>query len=474
MKTIIVWYRNDLRLSDHPALITAVEAADVVVPVFIFNDSLLTGHHSSANRNRFLLECLSDLKHNLQAKGSDLLVRSGQAEEILVALANELEADEIYYSADYTPHAIKRDKAVKAALESAGLKFRGFPGRLAVSSLENLKTKAGTLHKVFTPFYKNWLQIERRQLAVLPDSLTPLATHIDVGNFEVIEDSIDTKLLSPDVLKGGETAARKRLTEFLDTGINTYQETNNNMSMAGTSRLSSYLHFGCLSPLEIETLLPQSTGAEAWRRQLAWREFYHYILFFFPNNAQQEFQERFRSLKWEKNETAFVAWALGKTGYPVVDAAMRQLLQEGWMHNRSRLIVGSFLTKDLGLDWRLGEQHFMRWLIDGDEANNNGNWQWIASVGVDPAPVFRRLYNPTLQQLNYDPDGSYVRKFVPELNDVPDKYLAEPWTTPAAIQQSSNCLIGRDYPAPIVDHKLARVAALDRYREASASQITDS
>jgi len=215
-------------------------------------------------------------------------------------------------------------------------------------------------------------------------------------------------------------------------------------------------------------MLPSSAGAAAWHRQLCWREFYHYILFKFPANAQQEFQERYHDMKWDNNKIYLAAWQDGRTGYPVVDASMRQLLDEGWMHNRARLIVGSFLTKDLWLDWRLGEQHFMRLLIDGDESNNNGNWQWIASVGVDPAPVFRRLYNPSLQQKNFDPDGAYVRKFVPELKNVPDKYLAEPWTMPKDVQIDVGCIIGQDYPAPIVDHKAARVAALDHYRHASA------
>jgi deoxyribodipyrimidine photo-lyase len=236
------------------------------------------------------------------------------------------------------------------------------------------------------------------------------------------------------------------------------------MADDGTSRLSPYLHFGCLSPREIETLLPDTAGAAAWHRQLAWREFYHYIIYKFPDNAHHEFQEKYRQLKWSNDKNLQTAWETGQTGYPVVDAAMRQLHQEGWMHNRARLIVGSFLTKDLWLDWRIGEAYFMRMLLDGDEANNNGNWQWIASVGVDPAPVYRRLYNPSSQQNNYDPDGAYVRRYVPEMREVPQKFLAEPWTMSPEEQAAAHCLIGKDYPSPIIDHKQARQAALDRYR----------
>jgi deoxyribodipyrimidine photo-lyase len=210
-------------------------------------------------------------------------------------------------------------------------------------------------------------------------------------------------------------------------------------------------------------MLPDNAGARAWHRQLCWREFYHYVLLNNPHK-EQEFQERYRSLQWDTDKKLLRAWQQGKTGYPAVDAAMRQLLQEGWMHNRARLIVGSFLTKDLWQDWRHGETHFMHWLIDGDEANNNGNWQWIASVGVDPAPVYRRLYNPTTQGQKFDPSGAYIRRYVPELAHVPDKYIFEPWTMPADTQKEAKCHIGQDYPEPIVDHKQARLAALEQYR----------
>jgi deoxyribodipyrimidine photo-lyase len=461
MKTIIVWFRNDLRVHDHPALSLAVQDADYVIPIFILDKSLLTGERYSPNRNRFLLECLQDLKHSLQKMGADLIIRDGDAQAVLSKLAKDHNADAIYYSADYTPYAIARDKQLKQNLE--GVEFRSFGGRLAVSALEKLRTKAGTVHKVFTPFYNNWLQIQRRELAEVPSGIS-LPGDIDCGALPSLGDIADSKDLSPNALPGGETKGRQRLQDFIEDGISTYKDASNDMATDATSRLSSYLHFGCLSPREIETLLPEGVGATAWYRQLAWREFYHYIIFNNPGNRTQEFQERFRALKWDDNPKLLTAWQTGNTGYPVVDAAMRQLLAEGWMHNRARLIVGSFLTKDLWIDWRLGEAYFMKLLIDGDVANNNGNWQWIASVGVDPAPVYRRLYNPTTQQKNYDPTGAYVRKYVPELANVPDKYLAEPWTMPEDIQHESNCVIAEDYPAPIVDHKVARVQALEHYQ----------
>jgi deoxyribodipyrimidine photo-lyase len=463
MRTIIVWFRNDLRVHDHPALATAVADAAHVIPVFILNDELLKSERASSNRNRFLLESLTDLKASLINLGADLVIRHGDAATELQKLVSETSAEAVYYTADYSAYAIQRDKSVKAALD---VEFRGFPGRLAVSSLDKLLTKAGNPHKVFTPFWKNWQQVVRRDATNLSHCLK-LPSDIKPGSLPKLAEITRPDELSSNALQGGETKGRRRLEAWLENGIENYHQGNNDMAADATSRLSSYLHFGCLSVREIETMLPDTAGARAWHRQLAWREFYHYIIYKFPGNTTQEFQERYRNLKWGHDPQLLQAWCDGRTGYPVVDAAMRQLKQEGWMHNRARLIVGSFLTKDLWLDWRHGERHFMQWLIDGDQANNNGNWQWIASVGVDPAPVFRRLYNPMTQQKNYDPTGAYVRRYVPELANVPDKYLAEPWTMPVDLQTEVGCSIGTDYPAPIVDHKQARLAALDHYRQAT-------
>jgi deoxyribodipyrimidine photo-lyase len=234
----------------------------------------------------------------------------------------------------------------------------------------------------------------------------------------------------------------------------------------GTSQLSPYLRWGCISPLELEhrARTARSPGPRAWIRQLCWRDFYAHVLLHWPDNLEHEFQEHRRGLEWSDDEELRDAWQRGETGYPAVDAGMRQLARSGWMHNRARLIVGSFLTKDLHLDWRTGERWFSRLLLDGEPAQNNGNWQWIASVGVDPAPAFRRMYNPTLQGRRFDPNGAYVRTHIPELAEVPDHRLFEPWTMTDAEQRSSGCVIGRDYPAPVVDHREERRVALARYR----------
>lgn len=462
MKTIIVWFRNDLRLHDNPALRAASEDADYVVPLFILNDDLLQGRHAGSNRNRFLLESLDDMRQSLRKTGADLVIRSGSAATVLKELAADTKAEAVYYSADFTPYAIKRDKQVKQALEDSGTAFHSFGGRLIVDQLLGLKTKTGQTYKVFTPFWKNWMDVPRRAVTAVPRKLK-LPTGMSVGSLPKLTAISHAADLSKAVLPGGETAGRQRMTDWLSGGVNDYHQTNNQLTTA-TSLLSPYLHFGCISARELEANLPDTKGARAFNRQLCWRDFYNYILLHFPANARQEFQERYRELAWSYDKQLLTAWQEGKTGYPVVDAGMRQLNREGWMHNRARLIVGSFLTKDLGLDWRLGEKYFMRMLLDGDEANNNGNWQWIASVGVDPAPVFRRLYNPMLQQQRFDADGSYVRQYVPELAKVPDKYLAEPWKMPLELQHEAGCIIGKDYPEPVVDHKLARQAALERYR----------
>jgi deoxyribodipyrimidine photo-lyase len=462
MKTVILWYRNDLRVHDLPALAAAAQA-DFVVPVFVFNQTLLGGKHSSSNRNRFLLESLEDLKRSLQDLGADLVVRQGKPEAALLKLMQETGATEVICTEDFSPFAVARDIRVAKAIEDNGYTFTQMPGRLAIDSFDDLVTGTGGPYKVFTPFWRKWGGSMRRDILQIP-TILQLPSGIEIGKLPTIEDISDREHLAPNPLKGGESAARARMSEWLQTGIHDYDTTHDLVGRDATSRLSSYLHFGCISVRELETLIPYGEGPAAWHRQLCWRDFYHYIMKAFPNNAQLEYQERYRDMDWSYDESLLQAWKEGKTGYPIVDAAMRQLLSEGWMHNRARLIVGSFLTKDLALDWRLGEQHFMKHLIDGDQANNNGNWQWIASVGVDPAPVFRRLYNPTRQQERYDEEGTYVRKYVPELRDVPLSYVSEPSKMSKDEQMAAGSIIGEDYPMPIVDHAKARDEALVRYR----------
>jgi deoxyribodipyrimidine photo-lyase len=266
----------------------------------------------------------------------------------------------------------------------------------------------------------------------------------------------------------GEPAARAALAAWLDGPIDRYDERHDTLGEPGTSGLSPYLRWGCVSAAECEARAARrgGTGAEAWVRQLCWRDFYAHVLLLHPGNAREELQQRYRGLEWHDDDDALSAWREGRTGYPLVDAGMRQLARTGWMHNRARMVVGSFLTKDLHLDWRLGEAHFEALLLDGEPAQNNGNWQWIASVGVDPAPYFRRMFNPVLQQQRFDPEGTYVRRWVPELRQVPDARLTKPWTMSEREQEAAGCVIGRDYPVPIVEHAVERERAIERYRAA--------
>jgi deoxyribodipyrimidine photo-lyase len=267
----------------------------------------------------------------------------------------------------------------------------------------------------------------------------------------------------------GEHAARAALAAWTGGPIDRYAQTHDALAdERGTSGLSPYLRWGCVSAAECEARAARrgGPGAEAWIRQLGWRDFYAHVLLAHPGNAHREHQERYRDLAWEHDDAALAAWCAGRTGYPLVDAGMRQLARTGWMHNRARLVTGSFLTKDLHLDWRLGERHFEALLLDGEPAQNNGNWQWVTSVGVDPAPYFRRMFNPVLQQRRFDPDGVYVRRWVPELRSVAHEHLAEPWEMSDEQQQATGCVIGRDYPAPIVVHADERRRAIERYRAA--------
>ena len=413
--TAILWLRRDLRLHDHPALEAARREADALVPVFCFDDRLLHGRHASGPRTQFLLECLADLDESLRQRGSRLVVRRGRPEREIARLVRETNATAVHLSADISPFARTRDTRIKNDLE---VPVHEHPGTFVVDDLEAIRTTTGNPYTVFTPFYRTWSELPRRERHGAPRKLPPLPNHLDPGSLPSLADLGLTQEVEDPRCHGGERAGRKALSD-------------------GSSPLSPYLHFGCLSPRETE----ERVSAEV-RRQLCWRDFFAQVLLHHPENAHSEYQARYRgTIRWHRAQKRFDAWCEGCTGYPLVDAGMRQLRREGWMHNRARLVVGSFLTKDLGIDWRWGERWFMRMLLDGDEANNNGNWQWIASVGVDPQPVSRRILNPDLQLKKFDPDGSYVRKYVPELSESPN-----------------------DYPQPIVDHSVARREALARYR----------
>ena len=415
--TALLWLRRDLRVHDHPALEAARRDADHLVPVFCFDDRLLHGRHASGPRTQFLLECLADLDASLRKRGSRLVVRHGRPEVEIPRLARDVDATAVHFTGDVSAFARNRDRRVAAALD---VRVRMHPGLFVVDDLDAIRATTGKPYTVFTPFYRTWSELPRRERRGAPRRLPPLPRGLQPGSLpSLAELGLEQEVEDPRC-HGGETDGRQAMRD-------------------GRSPLSPFLHFGCLSPREIE----ERVSAEV-SRQLCWRDFFAHVLLHHPQNAHSEHQARYRgTIRWSRAQKRFEAWCEGRTGYPMVDAGMRQLRREGFIDNRARLVVGSFLTKDLGIDWRWGERWFMRLLLDGDEASNNGNWQWIASVGVDPQPVSRRILNPTLQQARHDPDGSYVRKYVPELAQTPN-----------------------DYAEPIVDHARARREALARHRHA--------
>ena len=462
--TSIVWFRRDLRLHEHPALQAALSGPGSVVPVFCLDDRLLHGRHASGPRTQFMLECLVDLDESLRRRGSGLVVRHGQPERELPKLAAQTGAESVHFTADVTPFARARGEVTGRALRDAGVELFAHPGLCVADAPQEIRTKNGGPYTVFSPFYRSWKEVPRRDVAQAPRKMPALPSGLEPGRIPSLGKlGLEQEVREP--APGGETEGRKLMTAWLGHAVKGYGSGHDAMGREGTSRLSPYLRFGCVSARELEERAPRGEAAEAFRRQLCWRDFYQQAIFEFPDNAKLEYQERYRgTIDWSHAEKRFEAWTEGRTGFPLVDAGMRQLRREGWMHNRARLVVGSFLTKDLGIDWRWGERWFMRLLIDGDQGNNNGNWQWIASVGMDPQPAFKRIFNPALHQARLDPKGAYVRKYVPELRDVPDSYLAEPAEMPPEVQREVGCVIGEDYPEPMVDHKAAREDALERYR----------
>ena len=466
----IWWIRRDLRVHDSPALAAALARGHSVVPLFILDPALLSSPNGSPRRTAFLCAGLRTLDEDLRARGGRLVVRRGPPARVLKTVLQETGAQAIVAQEDVSPYARRRDARVAAHLPL------WLVGGLTVLPPDRVTKSDGTPYTVFTPFRRAW------ESAVATEHRAPIPppSHIPVPD-GVATEAVPTSALQFDGFPPGERAARRRLAEFT-TGagapIYRYAAARNRVDLDGTSCLSPYLRFGMLSPREVLVAAQRALraapdaasreGARAYIGQLTWREFYVAILRHFPDVLRQEFRPGMRAIRWNDDPEALDAWQAGRTGYPIVDAAMRQLVQTGWMHNRARMIVASFLVKDLLIDWRRGERHFMRLLLDGDPAANNGGWQWTAGVGTDAAPYFR-VFNPVLQGKRADPHGAFVRRWVPELARVPDGYLHEPWTMPAEVQRAAGCRIGRDYPAPIVDHTAARSRALARYAEATAA-----
>lgn len=458
----LMWFRRDLRVRDLPALAAAARA-ERTVPVFVLDPRLLgKGRWTCDARTAFMAACLRELDGALRERGGRLVIREGRPEREIPRLAAEAGARDVHWTADVSPWARRRDQRVIDALAADGVRAHPAPGGCVVDDPSKVLTGQGKPYTVFSPFARRWLATERRSPVRAPRELR-LPARLRTGRLPSLRD-LGVRDEPELAFEPGEAAAHRALERFLRSGLSSYDD-RRDAPAGGSSRLSPYLRWGCLSALELDGRVNGrgGAGAKAYRNELAWRDFYAAVLVHFPHVVDEEFVERYRSLEWARSGKDFDAWREGRTGFPLVDAGMRQLRAEGWMHNRVRMVVGSFLTKDLHLDWRLGERHFMEQLVDGDMAANNGGWQWIASVGTDPAPYFQRLFNPVTQHKRHDPGGEYVRRWVPELRDVPDERLAEPWTMDEEEQEAAGCIIGRDYPEPIVDHARERRRAIERY-----------
>jgi deoxyribodipyrimidine photo-lyase len=442
MSTAVVLFNRDLRVRDSPALFAAGEA-DRTVPLFVLDEHLLGSRFAAPNRVAFMHESLRDLDRSLRRAGGRLFVRRGDPVHEAIAVARECGAEQLHVSADWSAYARGRERRLSAACEEERIEFRTHPGTTIVPP--GAVTPTGGDHfKVFTPYHRAWSEVPLRRVDGVPRRLRA-PSRLAVGRLPAL-DSLLTGRPSPVRAKGGEREGRRLMRAFLRQGIGEYGERHDDLPGDATSRLSAHLRFGCISPLDLMVEARDRRGGEPFVRQLCWRDFHHQVLAANPSLPRRDYRPR--GDRWSRSRRALEAWREGLTGYPIVDAAMRQLAKEGFMHNRARMTVASFLTKDLYLDWREGAAHFWDLLSDGEIANNAGNWQWVAGTGNDTRP--NRVLNPLRQAERFDPDGDYVRRYLPELEGIKGKAVHRPWLLDG---------FGRlDYPVPIVDHDDAAAA----------------
>lgn len=457
----LVWFRRDLRDHDHAALSAALAGAQQVYCAFVFDSEILDALPARCDRRvHFIRESLVELDAALHAKGGGLIVRHGRATEEIPALAKELGVSAVFANRDYEPSAKQRDALVTGSLQSDGIAFHAFKDQAIFDGNEVL-TQAGKPFSVFTPYKNAWL----KRLTAADYAEWPCHGKLAGGEFTGIptltEIGFETSDLDALGIRPGTSGARALWDEFRQGRIERYGALRDFPAVKGVSYLSVHLRFGTIGIRELvrSALTARDT---TWLNELIWRDFYFMILDHFPHVVGSAFKPAYDAVQWDNWPDAFAAWKEGRTGYPLVDAAMRQLNHSGWMHNRLRMIVASFLSKDLGIDWRLGEQYFADQLNDFDLSANNGGWQWAASTGCDAQPYFR-IFNPVTQSERFDPEGKFIRRYVPELAKIANKYIHAPWQMGRIEQESIGVVIGRDYPAPIVDHATAREKTLARY-----------
>lgn len=456
MKSVVHWFRRDLRVADNTALYEAIKRGEQVYPLFIIDDSILSAPDMGAARISFLLDSLRELAGALSGLGFRLTVRKGLPENELPRFCREIQAEAVFCNRDYEPHCQQRDRRIFNLLNAGGIGFEVFKDAVMWEDGEVL-TRTGTVYSVFTPFAKAW----RAKTPPTPRPRIPAASHKTkpTASLDIPQTSASLGFpLRQKIPRGGESAARDLLPRFVNERLFDYEHARNFMAVEGTSQLSPHLHFGTINIRTIwesvqrarKPATPaQNKSVEVFLNELVWREFYLQILAHYPHVATGCFRPEYDQLQWQADENLFQSWCSGMTGYPIVDAAMRCLNATGWMHNRNRMIVSMFLAKDLLLPWPWGERYFMQNLVDGDQAANNGGWQWSAGTGTDAAPYFR-IFNPVLQGEKFDPQGEFVRQWVPELAALPGRHIHQPWNHQLVLSAKNN------YPARVVLHEEQR------------------
>ncbi|HEX3042681.1 MAG TPA: deoxyribodipyrimidine photo-lyase [Solirubrobacterales bacterium] len=442
IETALVLFNRDLRVHDHPALAAAAKA-ERTVPLFVFDERLLGSRFAAPNRVAFMLEALRDLDESLRKAGGRLFVRRGDPVREAIAVARECGAGAIHVSADWSAYARARETRLARACEEERIGFTAHPGVTVVPP--GAVTPTGGDHfKVFTPYHRAWSELPWREELRLPSRLA-VPSKLKAGRLPGLDSLLDGKP-SPNRMAGGESEGRRLMRAWLRDGLASYEDGHDDLPGDRTSRLSAHIRWGCVSPLELAREATERRGGAAYARQLCWRDFHHQVLAATPSLPHRDYRPR--RDRWSRSERALEAWREGRTGYPLVDAAMRQLREEGFMHNRARMTVASFLCKDLYVDWRAGAWHFWDLLSDGEIANNAGNWQWVAGTGNDTRP--NRVLNPVRQAKRFDPGGHYVRRYLPELEGVRGMAIFEPW------RMEGFDRLG--YPPPLVDHDEAAAA----------------
>lgn len=474
--TSIVWFRHDLRLDDNPALDTALAHGKTILPVFIWEPEA-EGEWVTGRASRCWLHgSLQHLDAALRAAGSRLILRQGNTLHNLLRLLEETAAQAVFWNRRYEPQAMVRDAEIENGLRTRGVMVETFNGPLLFEP-GSIRTKSGAPYKVFTPFYRTCLAQEEPAAPVkAPISLGRPGTWPASSRLEDLHllPQIPWDAGIRSTWTSGEAAGHARFAAFQIEALSDYLDTRDKPALPGTSRLSPYLHFGEISPRRVwhtvrDTLHndrdhASRQNAEGYLRQIVWREFAHHLLFHFPRTSSAPLDRSFEHFPWRDDPQALRAWQRGQTGYPIIDAGMRELWTIGWMHNRVRMLVGSFLVKDLLIPWQSGARWFWDTLVDADLANNTLGWQWVAGCGADASPFFR-IFNPVTQGERFDPKGEYVRQWIPELAKLSDRWIHKPWQAPEAELRKADVELGRSYPRPIVDHDEARKRAFDLFRK---------